>query len=148
MAKYDEENLVICESAKKRFNAKKTVAVISDPKKTEFFYKMGVDRVVCQITAISSTIEQMAVMDEMETLISVGGGVIKITQVNVADNAPSVGKKLWEIDLPSDVIVGCVLRGEEAKVPRGEFEILAGDILVLLSTNAQEKHAIKALTGR
>ena len=56
----DEDNLVICELCKKRFHVKKTVALLTDPKKTDFFYKMGIDSVVCAITAITGIIEQQA----------------------------------------------------------------------------------------
>lgn len=56
-------NLVICELCKKRFHVKKTVALLTDPKKTDFFYKMGIDSVVCAITAITGIIEQQAFVD-------------------------------------------------------------------------------------
>ena len=39
----DEDNLVICELCKKKFNVKKTISVLNDPLKTDFFYKMGID---------------------------------------------------------------------------------------------------------
>ena len=52
----DEDNLVICQLCKKRFQVEKTVALLSDPQKTEFFYKMGIDSVVCAISAVTSII--------------------------------------------------------------------------------------------
>ncbi len=62
----DDDNLVICELCKKKFNVKKAVTLISDPKKTDFFYKMGVDSVVCATSAISGIIEQQTFMDEFD----------------------------------------------------------------------------------
>ena len=56
----DEDNLVICELCKKKFLVEKTVALVSDPKKTEFFYKMGIDSVVCAINVVAGIIEQQA----------------------------------------------------------------------------------------
>jgi len=57
----DDDNLVICELCKKKFHVKKTVALISDPGKIEFFRGMGVDSVVCVISIISSIIEQLSI---------------------------------------------------------------------------------------
>ena len=54
----DEDNLVICELCKKRFGTAKTVALVNDPKKTEFFYSMGIDSVVCAINVVAGIIEQ------------------------------------------------------------------------------------------
>ncbi|MDL2258663.1 NAD-binding protein [Eubacteriales bacterium OttesenSCG-928-K08] len=148
LTEQDADNLVICELCKKKFHVKKTVALISDPKKTEFFYRMGIDSVVCAITAIANIIEQQAFLDEMATLVPIGEGRISIAEVPIAATAPVVDKKLWEINLPKEVIIGCVLRGERSMVPRGDTRILAGDILVLISSDKQEVAAIKELTGR
>ncbi len=144
----DEDNLVICELCKKRFYVKKTVALLTDPKKTDFFYKMGIDSVVCAITAITGIIEQQAFVDKIATLVPIGEGRVGIAEVPIPGTAPAVGKKLWEINLPKQVIIGCILRGDTTMVPRGDTRILAGDMLVLISSDKQEMAAIKELTGR
>lgn len=148
MASKDEDNLVICELCKKRFHVKKTVALVSDPKKTEFFYKMGIDSVVCAITAITNIIEQQAFMDEIANLVPIGEGRVSIAEVPIPGTAPVVGKKLWEINLPKEVIIGCILRGDTTVVPRGDTRVLSGDMLILISSGKQEMAAIKELTGR
>jgi trk system potassium uptake protein TrkA len=84
----------------------------------------------------------------MANIIPIGEGRIQIAEVLISDNAPAVGKKLWEINLPKEVIIGCILRGDTAMIPRGDTRILAGDVLVLISGNGQEITAIKELTGR
>lgn len=144
----DEDNLVICELCKKRFHVKKTVALLTDPKKTDFFYRMGIDSVVCAITAITGIIEQQAFVDKIATLVPIGEGRVGIAEVPIPGTAPAVGKKLWEINLPKQVIIGCILRGDTTMVPRGDTRILAGDMLVLISSDKQEMAAIKELTGR
>ncbi|MCL1941012.1 MAG: NAD-binding protein, partial [Synergistaceae bacterium] len=148
LTEQDDDNLVICELCKKKYNVKKTVAIISDPKKTEFFYRMGIDSVVCAITAIAGIIEQQAFLDEMATLVPVGDGRIKIAQIPISQTAPAVNKKLWELSLPKDVIIGCMLRADKGMVPRGDTRILAGDVLVLISTDEHETAAVRELTGR
>lgn len=144
----DDDNLVICELCKKKFNVKKTVSLVSDPKKTEFFYQMGIDSVVCAVNAITNIIEQQAFLDGIASLIPIGEGRISIAEVPIPATAPVVGKRIWEIELPKEVIIGCILRGEGSMIPRGDTRILAGDMLVLISSDKQELTAIKELTGR
>lgn len=148
LSQRDDDNLVICELCKKKFNVKKTVAIINDPKKSEFFYKMGIDSVVCSTSAITGIIEQQTFMDEIAISIPIGEGRISIAEVPITQTSPAVGKKLWEINLPKEVIVGCILRHEHNMIPRGDTRILAGDMLVLISSDKQETLAIKELTGR
>jgi len=144
----DEDNLMICQLCKTQFSVKKTVAVVSDPKKIDFFYAMGIDRAVCTISTVTSIIEQQAFITDITNIIPIQGGNIQIVEVRIDGYSPAVDKQLWEIDLPSEVIIGCILRGDEALVPRGNSRISKGDTLVLIAGQQQEIPAIKALTGR
>ena len=144
----DENNLVACQLCKKKFGLKKTVSLVSDPKKTEFFRQMGVDSVVCALSAITSIIQQQAFIDEMISVLPVGYGQVQIVEVHIPRHAPCADKKLWEIELPKEVIVGCVLRGDHSLIPRGDTRIHENDTLVVIAGSGQEKDAIRALTGR
>jgi trk system potassium uptake protein TrkA len=146
LTKKDEDNLVICELCKKKFQVEKTVSLINDPNKIEFFYKMGVDSVVSAINTITNIIQQQALLDEITTIVPVGEGRINIAEVSITKKAKSIGKKLLEMNLPKEVIIGCILRDEKNLVPRGDTRIQLGDKLILISSDRQEE-AIKELTG-
>lgn len=148
LTQHDEENLVICQLCKKKFGIRKTVSLVNDPKMTEFFYNMGIDSVVCAINTITGIIEQQAFLDEIATVLPLGQGNISIAELPIPQFAPSVGKKIWEINLPKEVIIGCILRGENSMIPRGDTRLLAGDILVLISSKENQISAINELTGR
>lgn len=144
----DDDNLIICELCKKKFNVKRTVALVNDPKKTDFFYKMGIDSVVCAVNAVTNIIEQQTFLEGIATLLPTGEARINIAEVPISATSPVVGKKLWEINLPKEVIIGCILRGEKSMIPRGDTRILAGDMVILISSDKQEMSAIKELTGQ
>lgn len=144
----DADNLVACQLCKKQYGVKKTVSLVSDPNKMPFFYQMGVDSVVCAVSTLTSIIEQQAFIDEMSNTIPVGEGRVQIIQVRILTESPIAGKKLWEITLPQEVIVGCVLRGDTFIIPRGDTRILEGDTLVVITSSAQDISEITALTGR
>lgn len=142
----DSINLVISELCKRKFKVEKVVSLINDPKKIDFFYSMGVDSVVSAIQAITNIIEQQALLDAITTVIPVAKGQISISEVPIPQNARTIGKKLWEIDLPREVIIGTIIRNGVGLVPRGDTQIQAGDELILISSAEQEK-AVQQLTG-
>ena len=146
LSQYDDANLVICELCKKQFHVKKTVALISDPEKTEFFRMMGVDSVVCATTAISSIIEQQALMNDLNTVMPLGSH-IQVAELVITGDAPSIGRKLWEIELPKAVIVGCIVRGEQSMIPRGDTRIMKDDKLILIVSDEDRQAAFRALAG-
>ena len=143
----DEDYLVICELCKKKFHVPKTLSLLSDPQKTDFFYKMGVDSVVCAISAVTGIIEQQAFMDEMAKAIPIGEGRVQLLEVPISETDPAAQKQVWELNLPKEVIIGCILRRDQTLIPRGDTRILGGDILVLISGNEQEEIAILELKG-
>ena len=144
----DADNLVACQLCKKKYGIRKTVSLVGDPNKTEFFYKMGVSSVVCAVSAVTGIIQQQAFIDEMTNIIPFGKGRIQIIEVPIREESPAAGKKLWELTLPKESIVSCVLRGDSTLIPRGDTRILAGDTLVVITRNGQEINTVRALTGR
>lgn len=142
----DETNLVICEMCKKFFNVKKTVAMLNDPSKTDFFYQMGIDRVVCALNMITNIMEEQAVMDEMNKMIPVDEGRIHIMEIPIQKNSEMVGKKLWELNLPKEIIIGCILRGDQSLIPRGDTRVKEGDILLIITSDKNKLEEVKELT--
>ncbi|MGO5052407.1 NAD-binding protein [Lachnospiraceae bacterium LCP25S3_G4] len=144
----DDDNLIICELCKKKYQVFRTVALVNDPKKTEFFYKMGIDAVVCAISAITEIIVQQAFVDKMATLIPVAEGNVAIVEVPILKESPIVGLQIKKLQLPQDAIIGCILRKNNSIIPRGDTRILEGDILVLIAAREQQIKAVQKLTGR
>lgn len=143
----DEDNLVICELCKKKFHIRKTVALVSDPQKTDFFYQMGIDSVVCAISAVTGIIEQQAFIEKMGNVVHIAEGRVQIVEIPISGTDPVTQKQIWEIGLPKEVIIGCILRGNNTLIPRGDTRLLAGDALVLITGSHQEAAAIAALKG-
>lgn len=148
LTRRDDDNLVICELCKKIFGVKKTISLVNDPKKISFFYSMGVDSVVCSITTVTNVIEQHAFVDEISSIVSIGEGRVNVTQVRITPKARSVGKKISQLGLPKQVIIGCILRGQKNIIPQGGTSIRAGDLLVLISADSQDTVALQHLIGR
>jgi trk system potassium uptake protein TrkA len=144
----DTDNLVISELCKKKYGVKRTVALIADPKKTDFFYHMGIDSVVCAASMVASSLEEQAFRDEMSTMLTVGGKRIKVSQVHIPDTSPAVDKTLRVIDLPERVIVACIIRDDESIIARGNTQVKADDVLLMVTSDEDEPAAIRELTGR
>ncbi|MGN0312981.1 MAG: potassium channel family protein [Lachnospiraceae bacterium] len=143
----DETNLVICEMCKEYFGVKKAVSILSDPSKTDFFYQMGVDRVVCALNMITNMMEEQALMSEMMNMMPIDEGRIQIAELAIGQDSPIIGKKLWEINLPKEIIIGCILRENRSLIPRGDTRVLLGDVLVIITSDKNKLSAVKELTG-
>ncbi len=90
---------------------------------------------------------QQAFMEEMAKVIPLGEGRVRIIEIPITENDPAAQKQVWEINLPKEVIIGCILRQNQTLIPRGDTRILGGDVLVLISGNEQEEIALLELKG-
>ncbi len=143
----DEDNFVVSLLCKRFLKIKKIITVLKNNHKMKDFYQAGIDSVVCENASIASMLDQQEFLDGMATLVPISGGRVNVMEVPIYESAPIVGKKLWEIELPGEVIVGCILRKEHSIVPRGDTRILAGDILILIASDQQEVAAVRKITG-
>lgn len=141
----DESNLVICELCKQEFHVPKTVALLTDSAKTNFFYQMGVDSVVCALNMITNIMEEQAVMSEMTNMMPIEEGRIHIVELPVLRGSAAAGKKLWEWNLPREIIVGCVIRDDQSLIPRGDTVIREGDILLIITSDRDKLKQLKEL---
>lgn len=144
----DEDNLVACQLCKNRFGVKKTISLVGNPNKTEFFLKMGVDSVICAMDKITAIIEQQATVERITNSVAVAEGKISIVEVKIKHDWAIVGKKLRESNLPLKIIIGCILRGNDSVIPHGDTEILANDILILICEKSAEEKAIRILGAK
>lgn len=143
----DEDNLAACQLCKNRFGVKKTISLVGNPNKTDFFLKMGVDSVICAIERITDIIEQQAIIDKIANSFAVGEGKISITELKIRSNYPVVNRMLKNISLPKHIIIGCILRKGNTMIPRGETTILTNDILIVIAEAGTEEKSLKVLTG-
>lgn len=138
----DEDNLMICRLAKNIFPKVRMTALVSNLANKKFFIRCGVDRVVCAVSLITRMIEQEAFMDEMR--LEEG---LQIVKLDMEASDAAIHKKLWELSLPSNTVIGSILRQDGLFVPQGETTIMEGDQLVLITSDVQKQEAIQILKG-
>lgn len=129
----DADNLVICELAKKKYHVNKTVSLVGDPLKTKFFYRMGIDSVVCAISIVTNVIEEEAFVDEMSKVIAVEEGKVNLVELQVTQGMKVCYKKINELNISPKAIIAYILRDGKGIVPHGHTIILPGDKLIMIS---------------
>lgn len=143
----DEDNLIICQIAERQFGVPRTVAVVSDPDNEEVFPQLGVTNVVSITRILSTLIEEQTGVDEITSLLTLGEGRVNITELELTEECSVLGRRLSEIPLPTNSLIGPLIRGKEIIVPHGATTLAAGDRVVLITVPESHGAAIKLLTG-
>jgi len=144
----DPDNLVICQIAEKMYNVKKTFTIVSDPQNIDIFKKLGIDTVISTSDIISSLIEQRVTIDDINNLVPMEEGKITIMEVDINPDNPIIGHALSDVKLPEESIIGCIIRGDSAVIPRGNTRIAESDRLIILSLPGIQSEVLKVIRGR
>ncbi len=142
---YDEDNLVVCQMAKRKFGTKRVVARVNNPLNEDTFRMLGIDATVSSTRIIYSLLEEEVGSNTLVCLAALARGRLEIVEVSLSNESPAANKAVKELRLPVDCILMSVIRGDEIIVPRGDTVVKAGDAIVALVRQGGQESLRKAI---
>ena len=143
----DEDNLVTSLLAKQEFAIPRVIARVNHPKNEWMFTEnWGVDQFVSTPQLITSLVEEAVNIGKLVEILRFEGGLARLVEVTLADDAPVVNQPISAIDVPRDATVVAVLRADHLIVPRGDTVLEAGDEVLALVTPDSEEAVRRILT--
>ena len=134
----DEDNLVICQVAKRRFDVPRTVARINNPKNESIFRLLGIDATVSSTDVILSVIEQEIPSQALVPLLRLRHADVEVVDISLPRDSTLDGVALRDLRLPPESLVAIVIRGGEPIFPVGSTTLRAGDEILALTRSAHE----------
>jgi trk system potassium uptake protein TrkA len=127
----DEDNLVICQMAKRKFSAPRTVARVNNPDNVKLFEKLGIDTTVSSTQIIFNLLEQQIEPGEIIPVGALKNGNIEVVAVNVSERSPVLHRTIKDLDLGSALVIS-IVRGDHAQLPQADTRFEAGDTVIAL----------------
>jgi trk system potassium uptake protein TrkA len=134
----DEDNLVICQVAKKRFGAKRTIARINEPRNEGLFKLLGIDATINATEVLLSVLEQQLPHTSLVPLVRLRDTDVEIVEAMLGADSRATGKPIRDLDLPPDSTIAVILRGGTAIFPNGGTILQPGDEVVALTRRVHE----------
>ncbi|MCL5960896.1 MAG: NAD-binding protein [Chloroflexi bacterium] len=143
----DEDNLVICQMAKKKFGVPRTISRINNPKNEQIFKLLGIDATVSSTDVILSHIEEEIPAHGLVHLHKLIEANVEIVEARVSPGSPVASKQLKDIKLPQGSVVCAIIRGSEVILPTGQTALQPEDEVVALTKMETEEDLRQLLTG-
>jgi len=143
----DEDNLIICQVAKRRFDVERVIARVNNPKNEQLFKRLGIDATVSQTNVLLHLIEQRLIPDGLIHLLTLKHQEVGIVEVRVGPESPVVGRTLAEIRLPPDCVFSAINRGDNVIIPTGRTRLEAGDDVIAVTRAEREAELRRLLVG-
>ncbi len=144
----DEDNLIICQLAKEKFNLQRTVGRVNNPDNERTFNELGIDVPVDATKIIAKVIEEEVSFSDFVNLMSFKRGKLAIVRVDLPSDSPAINKEVKDITLPKDAVLVSIVRGEEVILPKGNTVLKPGDDVIALTLIGNEPQLLSVLAGK
>ncbi|WP_269523925.1 Trk system potassium transporter TrkA [Coraliomargarita parva] len=146
--KDDEENILTCIQASK-LGAKHVQLVINKGDYDELLGMLrsylSIEVVVSPRSATADFMRRTLSSEKVTNLAEMPDGSGRILELRINHSSPCVGRKVKDIQLPRGCLFVALLHKFKAKVPGADDTILAGDRLVVVVGEGQEKALMETL---
>lgn len=144
---HDEDNLIICQVAKGKFEVPRTVARVNNPRNEFIFAELGIDATVSATQVILSVIQQSIPEHPFVHLLTVREGGIEFVELQLNGHSPVTGRTAGEVTLPPHSAVPLLIRRGTPVVVQTDTELEADDRLIAVTTPDQETALRRVILG-
>src|SRR4051812_11691174 len=136
----DEDNILICQVAREKYEVERIVARVNNPRNLQHFKLLGIHPAVSATDLILRLIEHEVPQYGLIHLLDLEEERLEIIELIVGDSAPVAGKRVDEVALPDGSLIISILRNGSGFVPKADSRIEPGDeVLVVLDPGLEEQ---------
>jgi trk system potassium uptake protein TrkA len=135
----DEDNLMVSVLVEKfakdnsELSDKRTMALINKPNYSLLQSSLKIDDFIDpRMNTVSSILKHIH-KGTIENAYSILNGEYEIIEAEIIETSELINKELKNSNLPDEIRVGAILRGEDVIIPRSNFVFKKEDIVVLLA---------------
>lgn len=142
----DEDNLVACQLAKRKFGVPRTIARVNNPANVKVFRTLGIDVPVSATELLMGLIESELGHSELVRGVAVKASGASLVDVALPDMSSLVGKRVSDLQLPEGELVVCIVRGGKPVLPSPDELVEQGDELIVYSQTLDVERVSEALS--
>lgn len=144
----DEDNLVVCQMAKRHFDVPRTIARVNNPHNETLFRNLGVDEIISPTRMALAAIEQDIPVHELLHLAQLEGGELQLIEAQIDAESPALGRKPGDISLPEGCSLFVLIRDDTAQAIRPDTVFRAGDKVLAITRTECETELHRQFIGQ
>ena len=133
----DEDNLMVSVLVEKFSKDKRTMALINKPNYSLLQSSLKIDDLIDPRMNTVSSILKHVHKGTIETAYSILNGEYEVIEAEIIETSELINKELKNSDLPEEIRIGAIARGNDIIIPRSSFVFLKEDTVVFLAKRDQ-----------
>tara|TARA_Y100000588_G_scaffold77065_1_gene80294 strand:- start:850 stop:2226 length:1377 start_codon:yes stop_codon:yes gene_type:complete len=144
----DDEGNILGSILAKRYGCQRAITLINRNTYGPLLSSLGIDAVVSPKSITASTILQHVRRGRIRSVHSICDGFAEVIEAEALETSSIVNKEIENLNLPSGVIIGAIVRQDQILIPTPDTVIKPLDRVILLSTIGQIKKVEKMFSVR
>ncbi len=133
----DEDNLMVSVLVEKFSKNKKTIALTNKSNYSLLQSSLKIDDLIDPRMSTVSSILKHVHKGTIETAYSILNGEYEVIEADIIETSELINKELKNANIPDEIRIGAILRGEDIIIPRSNYTFQKNDKVVLLVKNDQ-----------
>ena len=133
----DEDNLMVSILVEKFSKNKRTMALINKPNYSLLQSSLNIDDLIDPRMSTVSSILKHVHKGTIENAYSILNGELEVIEAEIIESSELINKELKNSDLPDDIRIGSIIRGDEIILPSSNYVFKKNDTVILLSKRDQ-----------
>ena len=133
----DEDNLMVSVLVEKFSKNKRTMALINKPNYSLLQSSLKIDDLIDPRMNTVSSILKHVHKGTIENAYSILNGEYEVIEAEIIESSELVNKELKNSNLPDDIRIGSIIRGDEIILTSSKYVFQKKDIVILLSKRDQ-----------
>ncbi len=145
---HDDETNILASLLAKRHGARRAITLLNKGTYEPLIAVLGIDVVVSPRNITASTILQHVRRGRIHAVHTLRDGFGELIEAEALETSSLVGQPLRDIDLPSGVMIGAIVRRGQVISPRGNTVVEHKDRVVLFATSDAVRKVEKLFSVR
>jgi len=133
----DEDNLMVSVLVEKFSKDKRTMALINKPNYSLLQSSLKIDDLIDPRMNTVSSILKHVHKGTIENAYTILNGEFEVIEAEIIESSELINKELKNSDLPDEIRIGSIIRGDEIILPSSKYVFQKKDIVILLSKRDQ-----------
>ncbi len=133
----DEDNLMVSVLVEKFSKNKRTMALINKPNYSLLQSSLKIDDLIDPRMNTVSSILKHVHMGTIENAYTILNGEYEVIEAEIIESSELINQELKNSNLPDEIRIGTIIRGEEIILPSSNYVFQKKDIIILLSKRSQ-----------
>ena len=129
----DTDNYAACTMAKRVFNVKKTICLVTNPKNVDIYKQLGIDSVISSTYLLAQSIRGESSVESLIKTLSLDNDRINVVEAVVLSSYAICGHAIKDIRFPRFASIAAIYRNYQILIPNGTIVLEPKDTLLMVT---------------